>query len=108
LDSCVYSGEQKDVSGCLEGYEYDPAVGCCTATANLAYPISCDAYFINKNDNTKLCTLDGLGMDSVKVSMPSCTIKDKPDEEEPEPEPEPEPTQPPICVPDPATGGGCP
>jgi formylglycine-generating enzyme required for sulfatase activity len=93
-DVCVYKGEQSEVFECMEGYQFDPSVGCCTASLSLPYPINCNAA-VNKFD-TLYCYIGNQPGESVQVSMPTCSIKDKPKEEPEEP----------TC--DPATGAGCP
>lgn len=99
-NTCVYKGGNNQISGCLEGYQFDASAGCCVAAMNLSYPLNCNA-FINKFDK-KVCTFNNIPGEMAQATLPTCSITDKPTKE-----PEPEPTEPPVVC-DPATGAGCP
>lgn len=96
---CVLVGSNEP-GVCPNGFNTDPSSGCCSVVI-APEPMCPPGYGYEAPHCTKYI------QSTVQVNLPSCTIKDKPDEE-PEPEPLPDPTQPPICIPNPATGGGCP
>ncbi|MFN8433046.1 MAG: SUMF1/EgtB/PvdO family nonheme iron enzyme [Anaerolineales bacterium] len=110
--ACIFKPKEGDEnihgSTCPTGFAYDPNAMCCTAAQGMILPLACQPGFVY-NPNSQSCVdIKNVGniyttSDYVIATFPFCTIQDKPDEE-----PEPEPTQPPICIPNPATGGGCP